>query len=188
MYRRLIAVSLFTLSLSGSALAATPMVDSLKTELKDAKSTLKNDSKDAKSLQKIVDGWHKAWQAQKHEAEAKWDAKLMDWIDAELAENKEQRRAGRADIESTEGPRMAERKEQELETEKLRIERVRNLAVELRTLQTEKFTPHKAGPPAHEQKSKLLKELLHAAERDVKVGEKDVDACKERLAKAKAHA
>lgn len=187
MYQRLIAVSLLTLSLSGSALAATPMVDSLKTELKDAKATLKSDKKDAKSLQKIVDGWHKAWQAQKHESEAKWDAKLLDWIDAEFAENKEQRRAGRADIEATEGPRMAERKEQEFNTEKLRIERVRNISVELRTLQTEKFTPHKAGPPAHEEKNKLLNELLHAAERDVKVGEKDVNASKDRLAKAKAH-
>lgn len=76
-------------------------ISAAKDDVKESKKLMKDDEKDLKEIEKIAEKWHAAWQDGNDKKKAKLDEALLEWLQEELAENREDRRRARQELERT---------------------------------------------------------------------------------------
>ncbi len=182
-----VALAMATTTVSVTpAHAASERVTRLKGDVKVAKKNLKDDEKDFKKIMKFVEGWHEVWKAGDHDKEAKWDKKIVAWLESERAENREDIAEAKEDVAEAPGPRIKAGEQEDVALEKKRARKVNEVIAELKEVQPKFYPEHRAKRPAHEKKSEALKDLLRIAKRDVKIRTEQLAELEKKLAKAKA--
>jgi hypothetical protein len=170
-------------------------IDRAKEHVKLSKKALKDDEGDLKDIEKILAKWLKANESGNDGKMAKVDESLLEWLQEELAENREDRAAARAELEATGAsatpPRSSGGKTRpgqgrtaesaasaearaDYEAEEADLQQTREIAQSLRELQ-ERFQAGTAGPRVREEKEELLRQLVRGARRDVRRATAELD-------------
>lgn len=186
-----------------------------KDNVKESKKALKDNEKDLKEIEKILERWQAARQDRNDKKLSKADEDLLEWLREEIAENRADRQAARAELEAAGGsaeeaptrartgsggkvrpggggssgrsrePAAAADARADFEAADADMRQTREIAEQLRELQG-RFENGRAGQPAFEQKEELLRELVRGARRDVRRSTRELAEDEETLDRLKA--